>query len=608
MPLKARSTGSGKDGKRPRLLRRGNPFKRDEQRAGTVRRSSLLRLGTLALLATAFSFGHAESVPEGNRALKIYHIHTGETATIVFKRDGVYDQDGLRQLNYILRDWRKNRPTNMDPHLFDLLWQVYGASGSTESIHVVCGFRSPETNAMLRHRSRGVAKHSQHMLGKAMDFFIPGVPLGKLREIGLRMQVGGVGYYPTSGSPFVHMDTGNVRMWPRMSRTQLAQVFPNGKTLYVPSDGKPLPGYAEALAAYKSRKGTPAVMMASRDDEDDTSDDAVVLTPKASGGIAVAKYDPIPTPRPSPAHTSVVADAGGQITGRFANPQHVAAFFETAFADSDNLVVQDKTAALQEKIAELQPVAPPRVPTAAPRQPVQRVAFAAPLARLLLLRDVDFDSAADEVAPAVSAQLAAAMAERDQAGRVASASLPIAPTAVVATVDVTRPLRAEAMTTAVLRSSGDADKPIPQMLAYAAPMDDTAAVKPHTARMTAGLPVPQANPVRHPVAAPAAAVAAISADDIYSRLPTVELTMTKLDTQGLRLWSAPASTREKRYALLTMPDFSQLPSLLDKPVVSYAAGFASAPYDGLRTDRFSGALVQPPAVVDLTASASVATR
>ena len=87
-----------------------------------------------------------------------------------------------------------------------------------------------------------------------MDFFIPDVPLAKLREIGLRMQIGGVGFYPTSGSPFVHMDTGSVRHWPRMTRQQLVRVFPNGNTLHVPSDGKPLPGYAEALAAYKARK------------------------------------------------------------------------------------------------------------------------------------------------------------------------------------------------------------------------------------------------------------------------------------------------------------------------------------------------------------------
>ncbi|KUM26310.1 hypothetical protein AU467_22455 [Mesorhizobium loti] len=120
---------------------------------------------------------------------------------------------------------------------------------------MVCGHRSPSTNAMLRSRSRGVAEKSQHMLGKAMDFYIPGVPLKKLRNIGLKMQGGGVGYYPTSGSPFVHMDVGNVRHWPGIGRQELVSLFPNGKTLHVPSDGRPLPGYEQALAAYKARKG-----------------------------------------------------------------------------------------------------------------------------------------------------------------------------------------------------------------------------------------------------------------------------------------------------------------------------------------------------------------
>ena len=118
---------------------------------------------------------------------------------------------------------------------------------------------------MLRKRSKGVANKSQHMLGKAMDFYIPGVSLKKLRDTGLRMQAGGVGYYPRSGSPFVHLDVGNVRHWPRMSRKELVAVFPNGKTLHVPSDGKPLPGFETALASYESRKknGTTALALAS---------------------------------------------------------------------------------------------------------------------------------------------------------------------------------------------------------------------------------------------------------------------------------------------------------------------------------------------------------
>ncbi|TGQ77826.1 DUF882 domain-containing protein [Mesorhizobium sp. M8A.F.Ca.ET.207.01.1.1] len=201
------------------------------------------------------------------RALRIQHLHTGEKAEIVFKRDGRYDQAGLKKINFMLRDWRRNEPTRMDPRLLDLVWQAYRASGSTSYIHVVSAYRSPATNAMLRGRSKGVARESQHMVGRAMDFFLPDVPLKKLRDIGLKMQGGGVGYYPTSGSPFIHMDVGNVRHWPGISRQELARVFPNGNTLHVPSDGKPLPGYEQAFAAYKSRKaaGTPNIELASAD-------------------------------------------------------------------------------------------------------------------------------------------------------------------------------------------------------------------------------------------------------------------------------------------------------------------------------------------------------
>ncbi len=133
-------------------------------------------------------------------------------------------------------------------------------------IKVVCGYRSPQTNGMLRNRSRGVAKHSQHMLGKAMDFYFPDVSLTKVRELGFKMQVGGVGFYPTSGSPFVHMDTGSVRSWPKMSRAQLARIFPDGKTLHIPFRRQALPGYNQALAAYKARKaGGGDIVMASAD-------------------------------------------------------------------------------------------------------------------------------------------------------------------------------------------------------------------------------------------------------------------------------------------------------------------------------------------------------
>jgi uncharacterized protein YcbK (DUF882 family) len=194
------------------------------------------------------------AIAEGDtRTITMHHMHTGEDITITFKRDGRYDEDALEKLNWFLRDWRKQQETKMDPHLIDLVWEVQRETGSKEPIWVVCGYRSPETNAMLRRKSSGVAKFSQHMLGHAMDFYIPGVQLDRLRAIGLRLQRGGVGFYPTSGSPFVHMDTGRIRMWPRMSREQLVRVFPDQRTVYLPSDNRPLAGYDQALADIQRR-------------------------------------------------------------------------------------------------------------------------------------------------------------------------------------------------------------------------------------------------------------------------------------------------------------------------------------------------------------------
>lgn len=222
----------------------------------------------LSVLVFVMTFLTSVQAHSETRSLKLFYIHTNEKAEIVFKRDGRYDQAGLKKLNVFLRDWRRNEPTNMDPRLFDLIWSVYHASGSRAYINVVSAYRSPTTNNMLRSRSAssGVAKHSQHTLGHAMDFYLPDVNLAKLRAIGLKQQVGGVGYYPTSGSPFVHMDVGSVRHWPRMNRRELANLFPDGKTMHIPSDGKPFAGYAQAKAEWEARRGAP-IMVASAGSE-----------------------------------------------------------------------------------------------------------------------------------------------------------------------------------------------------------------------------------------------------------------------------------------------------------------------------------------------------
>lgn len=272
-----------------------------------VRCSFLAWIGLSSLVAALLCISAASALAE-TRSLKLRHLHTGETAEIVYKRNGRYDQAGLNKINIMLRDWRRNEPTRMDPRLLDLVWQVYRTSGSTAYINVVSGYRSPATNAMLRSRSKGVARESQHMVGRAMDFFLPDVPLKKLRDISLRMQGGGVGFYPTSGSPFLHIDVGNIRHWPGISRQELARIFPDGKTLHLPRDGKPLPGYDQALVAHKSRReaGAPKVELAS---VGDSQRKPRGLLASLLGGRGQSEAETVASAVPTPRNPARPADA-----------------------------------------------------------------------------------------------------------------------------------------------------------------------------------------------------------------------------------------------------------------------------------------------------------
>ena len=205
--------------------------------------AAFLCLATFFAAFISVSLAQAET-----RTLRMYFTHTKESATITFKKNGKYLPSGLKKANRFLRDWRRKEPTRMDPALLDLVWEVYQKSGSRKPIKVISGYRSPRTNNMLRRRGRKVARKSQHTKGKALDFFLQDVSVAKLRALGLKAHRGGVGYYAGS---FVHLDTGSVRHWPRMSRRQLARIFPKGKTIHVPSNGKPLKGYKIAKANLK---------------------------------------------------------------------------------------------------------------------------------------------------------------------------------------------------------------------------------------------------------------------------------------------------------------------------------------------------------------------
>jgi uncharacterized protein YcbK (DUF882 family) len=211
--------------------------------------------GIVAVLASIIVPSSTETaVANGDtRTLNLYHSHTGESIQATFRSNGSYDPAVLERLNYFLRDWRNNDQTRMDPRLFDVIWEAYRTAGATQPIAIVSAYRSPQTNAMLRSRSHAVAEHSQHILGRAMDTTMPGMPMERIREIGMRLQRGGVGWYPSSN--FVHLDVGGVRAWPRMSYDQLVRLFPDGKTVHLAADGRMLARYQEARADIASRGG-----------------------------------------------------------------------------------------------------------------------------------------------------------------------------------------------------------------------------------------------------------------------------------------------------------------------------------------------------------------
>ncbi len=299
--------------------------------ARQLRLLSWPRAGLQLGLALPLLLGGIGSVPDATalndtHTLSFHHTHSGEDLTVTFKRNGRYDEDALKKLNHYLRDWRTQGQTVMDRHLFDILWEVYRDVDAKQPIQIISSYRSPATNAMLRRRSSGVARHSQHMLGHAMDFFIPGVPLEEIRFAGLRLQRGGVGFYPTSGSPFVHLDTGSIRHWPRMTHEELARVFPDGRTVHIPSDGVPLKGYELALADIERRggstdeaAGTPkaknflAALFGKSDDEDEGSVIEPAPAPKATTVVANATASTrpasVPMPRMRPAIYQVASAA-----------------------------------------------------------------------------------------------------------------------------------------------------------------------------------------------------------------------------------------------------------------------------------------------------------
>ena len=155
-----------------------------------------------------------EGKAEKRFTLHLHHLHTGESIDVVYRVGEKYLPDAIEKLNYFLRDHRTNDVSQYDPKEFDLLNSVMVKLGKPNGvIDIVCGYRTPWSNAFLRGRSAatGVAKNSQHMQAKAIDIRVPGVQTRTLRDVAMSLQGGGVGYYPDS--QFAHVDVGPVRKW-----------------------------------------------------------------------------------------------------------------------------------------------------------------------------------------------------------------------------------------------------------------------------------------------------------------------------------------------------------------------------------------------------------
>ena len=180
--------------------------------AGLHRRRFLRSFGVAALGLAAARTALADGTASGERrSLSLVHTHTFERLTAVYYEAGAYRSAVLGQFNELLRDFRTETMFPIDPMVLDRLFLLQSEVGGSEPFQVICGYRSPDTNAALRRASDGVAEHSLHMQGRALDVRLPGLATAQLAALARRQASGGVGYYRVSD--FVHLDTGRVRIW-----------------------------------------------------------------------------------------------------------------------------------------------------------------------------------------------------------------------------------------------------------------------------------------------------------------------------------------------------------------------------------------------------------
>ena len=545
------------------------------------------RIGLAALFLTVASRHTHTAIANGDtRTISFHHLHTNEDLTVTYKVNGRYDAAALKKIDWLMRDWRRNEAVPMDPHLIDAIWEAQREVGGKSAIQVVCGYRAPATNSMLRRRSSGVAQHSQHTLGKAIDFYIPDANLDNLRAAGLRLQRGGVGFYPGSGWPFVHMDVGSVRHWPRMTYEQLAKVFPDGRTVHVPSNGQPLKNYALALADLEKRGGSPSAnsLDAARVAGVDTSK----RTTLANLFGFKRKPDRDETEVPDvPAAAAPAADKS-----RTQRPN--------IFASTQT----PKPAAVA--TASVMPVPMPKV----------RPAMVASAPAPVKVAAVEAAAAAKPARPAQQASVYAVASAP-------AAAVPVTPNEVISSRGFwqglpEQPMEASAARRRVEVASADTqttgsigpwtkdNAPDAMTFAYANPTADSRV----ESRPQRAAPMGKAMPPRAAAVAAGTTVAlkatATQATQVQSALTPAQTeavagTSRLFDNPWLRATvSTPSVAKFMSTSLLGAPDLRTLQPLLRQPTALAAMSFSDDPYRGLSADRFRG-----PAVVFV---ATVVTR
>lgn len=174
-------------------------------------RRTFLKLGTSALLTTAFTHPVLAAVNLEHHVLSFYNVHTGEALKTCYRSNGKLIHRAVNRISRIMRDFRTGEIKAVEPGLLDLLHHIVVKAKPLSPINIISGYRSPSTNAALRKISAAVAPNSLHMEGRAIDIRIPGHPTSALRQMAIDLKSGGVGYYPNSD--FVHLDTGPVKVW-----------------------------------------------------------------------------------------------------------------------------------------------------------------------------------------------------------------------------------------------------------------------------------------------------------------------------------------------------------------------------------------------------------